>query len=198
MTSVSTFAPVLIPLVLFGGPVGAASTSHIKEGYLVEEKSPSARQSQPSSISASSAPPSGPTWLSAGVDTLAPVVSAPAWLLPAAEKVYGFLELADGWKGADSLAPVDQTASEAIDLLWQLSAEIAGLQQPAISVDEDGAICLHWRIADLLATMTVYGDGTYSFYAEAGELSAKSDSEMVGFPLPASLASILVTGSTAA
>ncbi len=198
MTSVSTFAPVLIPLFLFGSPVASASTSQVNEGYLKEEKSPAVRRSQPSSISASSIPPSGPTWVDASAEVLVPALAASEWLLPASEEVYGFLGLADGWKGPDSLAPVDLTATEAVDLLWQLSAEIVGMPQPAISADEDGAICMHWRMAGLLATMTVYGDGTYSFYAEAGELSAKSDSELVGLPLPADLISVLISGSTAA
>lgn len=185
MTSRSTFAPFLIPLVISIGSASAASTTQIERSYLGEETAQKARGPEASSIS------------EFALEPLAPTLSVPEWLILSADRLSSFLELEDGWKGLDSLAPREQTVVEAIDLLWQLTAEVAGLPQPSLSADEDGGICAHWRVPGVLATITVYGDGTYSFYAEAGSAQTRSDSEEVGLPLPVALTSILAAGSSA-
>ena len=107
-----------------------------------------------------------------------------AWVEAALEKIESYAGLPDGWRGEGSFAPTEQTLQEAAELLLQISAEMPDLPRPLISVDEEGFACLHWNSPSLLATVSVYGDGTYSFFSEGYGVVAKSDSELVGAILP--------------
>lgn len=107
-----------------------------------------------------------------------------AWVEAALEQIESYAELPDGWRGEGSFAPTEQTLQEAAELLLQISAEMPDLPRPLISVDEEGFACLHWNSSSLLATISVYGDTTYSFFSEGYGVVAKSDSELVGAILP--------------
>jgi hypothetical protein len=107
-----------------------------------------------------------------------------AWIEAALERIESYCGLQDGWRGEGSFAPTEQTLHEAIELLLQISAEMPDLPRPMISVDEEGFACLHWNSSILLATFSVYGDGTYSFFSEGYGVVARSDNELVGAILP--------------
>lgn len=110
-----------------------------------------------------------------------------AWVEAALEKIGSYAGLPDGWRGEGSFAPTELTLQESAELLLQISAEMPDLPRPLISVDEEGFACLHWNTPSLLATISVYGDGTYSFFSEGYGIVARSDSELVGAILPQSL-----------
>jgi hypothetical protein len=107
-----------------------------------------------------------------------------AWVEAALEKIESYAGLQDGWRGEGSFAPTEQTLQEAAELLLQISAEMPDLPRPLISMDEEGFACLHWNSSSLLATISVYGDGTYSFFSEGYGVVARSDNELVGAILP--------------
>jgi len=110
-----------------------------------------------------------------------------AWVEAALEKIESYAGLPDGWRGEGSFAPTEQTLQEAAELLLQISAEMPDLPRPLISVDEEGFACLHWNTPMLLATISVYGDGTYSFFSEGYGVVSRSDNELIGAILPQSL-----------
>jgi len=112
------------------------------------------------------------------------VSQSSAWVDDALEKIGSYAGLPDGWRGEGSLAPTKQTLQEARGLLLQISAEMPDLLRPLISVDEEGYACLHWNCPNLLATISLYGDETYSFFSEGYGVVARSDDQRVGAILP--------------
>jgi hypothetical protein len=123
----------------------------------------------------------------AGIHKLNTISQSSAWVEVALEKLDSYAGLNDGWRGEGSRAPTDQTLKEAAKLLLQISSEMPDLFRPLISIDEDGYACLHWNGAYLLATISVYGDGTCSFFSEGYGITASSDSHDVGGILPSDL-----------
>mgnify|MGYP007096396856 CR=1 FL=1 len=115
------------------------------------------------------------------------VSQSSAWAQVALEKIETYVGLSDGWRGEGSHAPTEKTLQETAELLLQISSEMPDLFGPLISVDEDGYACLHWNGPNLLATISVYGDGTYSFFSEGYGITASSDSHDVGTILPSAL-----------
>lgn len=110
-----------------------------------------------------------------------------AWAQSALEKIEAYADIGDGWRGEGSRAPSGQTLKESAELLLQIASEMPNLFDPLISVDEDGFACLHWNGPDLLATISIYGDGTYSFFSEGYGVTASSDSHDIGAILPEEL-----------
>lgn len=110
-----------------------------------------------------------------------------SWVEAALEKIGSYVGLLDGWRGEGSFAPTEQTLQDTAELLLQISAEMPDLPRPLISVDEEGFACLHWNTSSLSATISVYGDGTYSFFSEGYGVVASSDNELIGTILPQSL-----------
>jgi hypothetical protein len=122
-----------------------------------------------------------------GNQKLRPISQSSAWIEGALEKLGSYARMQDGWHGEGSREPTDQTLKEAAELLLQISSEMPDLFRPLISIDEDGYACLHWNGPDLLATFSVYGDRTYSFFSEGYGIIASSDSHDVGTILPSDL-----------
>lgn len=121
--------------------------------------------------------------------------SEPAWYPEVIAKLNSFGTLVDGWKGHGSVAPTTTVLEEVIDLVAQFGNEVPVVPAPSTSVDEDGTIVLHWNYSGFSATVTAYGDGTYSFFAKSGSALSRSNSEPIGQPLPRDLANILMIGS---
>lgn len=109
------------------------------------------------------------------------------WARSAIEKIETYADATDGWRGEGSHAPSAQTLRESAELLLQIAGEMPYLFGPLISVDDDGFACLYWNCADFVATISVYGDGTYSFFSEGYGITARSDSTDVGAILPQDL-----------
>lgn len=119
-----------------------------------------------------------------------------AWQADAHAKMDAYVGLADGWRGEDSVAPSEIAIADANTLIRQIASEMPNTSMPLIGADADGIISLFWNEAGLLATISIYGDGTFSFYAESGAdgegvLTAKSDAEAIGEPLTLSLLQVM-------
>ena len=122
---------------------------------------------------------------SAGVNFDSPRL--PVWLEAVVNKISSYDGTEDGWKGDGTFAPSASTLGEARELASQFATEMPTISAPSVSADDDGAVCFYWMDGQMMATVSVYGDGTYSFYAEGYDDPVRSDSEPVGEPLPGSL-----------
>ncbi|WP_162620464.1 hypothetical protein [Limimaricola cinnabarinus] len=118
------------------------------------------------------------------------VVSAD-WQPSAVARVFRLGHKRDGWKGPGSIGASGQAVDSVLALIDKLS--LAGVDaSPRIGLDEDGSFTVSWLDEDLVADVSVFPDGSYSFYAQRGELEAMSDEVSISAPLDPQLAEILV------
>jgi hypothetical protein len=114
---------------------------------------------------------------------------APDWYEDAIKRVDSYAEYRDGWRGEGTLAPTPKILRETKKLLRTMISSIPNLPRPGIGFDEDGCGCLSWNRIDLLATLSTYGDGTFSFYARNATTNASADSHKVS-SLPRKLSAL--------
>lgn len=106
------------------------------------------------------------------------------WLDAVSIKLASYSLVTDGWKGDGSVAPGSQVLDAAMDFAFQVAKEMPSLPRPMISADEDGSICFHWRTEKMMATIFIYEDRSYSYYAEGFDDPVGADEEFIGSPLP--------------
>ena len=99
--------------------------------------------------------------------------------------------LPDGWQGAGSLAATDETIDDAYAFLKRLVTELPDAPKPNIGLDSDGCIVLSWKNNRLIGNLSIFGDGTFSYYIEKDEDVAKAGEAKVASPLPYQLSEIL-------
>lgn len=195
MNSISTLAPYLIPLLVSFVP-NNSPTSTTANRYLLEGKAAPAteplKEHLPTDAIGTVAQVSAVGTVDDQLKPLSHAPRAASWMEAAVDRVWSYRSVVDGWKGIGSIAPSPEAIVDATDLLEQFAMEAPDLPRPMISADEDGTVCLFWRDGIMMATISVYGDGTYSFYAEGFAAPARSDSEPVGQPLPQALVSAMV------
>lgn len=96
----------------------------------------------------------------------------------------------DGWKGEGSLALTDEVAQETKQVVKLLSlANVTDV--PSLGLDYEGSLSLFWQTQDLKAELSVYGDGTYSYFARRDAETATADEADINLPMEAKLLSIL-------
>jgi hypothetical protein len=184
MTSVCQIAPYFVPVLFWVQPGFAAPTSSYAEHYLGDGCASSYRGASIARADSQSEISARPR--------VAPV-HASVWLQDVGLKIDRYASLADGWKGPGSHAPTPEARNQAFELAGQFAFEIPEISAPVIGADDDGAITLHWSTPEMSATVTAHGDSTFSFYAENSEASGRSDSEMIGAPLPRLLIRIMAS-----
>lgn len=113
------------------------------------------------------------------------------WLQLVSREISRFCSVSDGWKGDNSVAPTAVAIDEALEMAVQLAAELPGIPTPLVGADADGYFCFYWNENDVMANLSIYGDGTYSFYAQNDFEHAEADEEIVGMPLPDRLLRVL-------
>lgn len=99
----------------------------------------------------------------------------------------------DGWKGRNSRAATEPTLLDCLAVVEKLNDVLPSSALPDIGLDEEGYLNLSWQGAGLVGSLSVYGDGTYSFFARSGARSASSDSASIAGPLDSTLTEILRT-----
>jgi hypothetical protein len=72
--------------------------------------------------------------------------------------------LPDGWLGEDSLGASEATGIDADQLLRRIRQDAPSAPLPVLGLDTDGTIVMSWSSGGLTGSMTVYGDGTYSYF----------------------------------
>ncbi|SDJ55527.1 hypothetical protein [Salipiger marinus] len=83
-------------------------------------------------------------------------------------------ELEDGWDGDRSVPAEAETLADSKALLETL--EGSSVRAPRVGLDADGIVVLTWRTGTLDGVISIYGDGTFTYYFE-GEANVASDGE---------------------
>lgn len=99
--------------------------------------------------------------------------------------------LSDGWLGADSLGATNATGREAAELLKRLHHDAPSAPLPVLGLDTDGTIVMSWSQQELVGSMTIYGDGTYSYFVRRGRASAEDVEALIEEPLGENLRLLL-------
>ena len=106
--------------------------------------------------------------------------AANAWHFEIAKEIRALASKVDGWKGENSRAPSRSAVDRAQDLLRKLSDEKVE-RRPTVGLDHEGTFSFMWLDDEVRADLTVYDDGTYSFFAK-GPKSARRKAEVLSFP----------------
>lgn len=119
------------------------------------------------------------------------LTAEPAVVQDAHNRLRQIASLPEDWDGSGIAAPHQAAIKDASALIVQLAH--AGIRlRPRIGPDSDGSISFLFMDGENpLADMSIFGNGTYSFYAERGERTAMSDEVHIGGPVPDELVAIL-------
>jgi hypothetical protein len=120
------------------------------------------------------------------------VVLFQEWYFELSERMAGLAMKQDGWKGPESLAALPTAFMHANRLLRKLAVEGVD-RRPSVGLDYEGTFSFTWFEDEFSADLTVYDDGTYSFFASDGTKSAAADEALVSGPLPAPLLGMLLS-----
>jgi len=112
------------------------------------------------------------------------------WVTESRARIEALAKLADGWAGDEYSAATDMAVIYA-DLFVQRLATAGLTVKPVVGLDSDGSFSFHIASDGLLADISVYDDGTYSFYAKGNGQTAYSDESAVVGVLDESLAAML-------
>lgn len=103
-----------------------------------------------------------------------PVSQTPAWYFELAERIDRLAEKPSGWNGADSSAMSSGLREHAHQFLTKL--ELEGIdRRPSVGLDYEGTISFTWLDDDLQADLTIFEDGTYSYFAKTKERYTSAD-----------------------
>ena len=120
-----------------------------------------------------------------------PDIQTSDWYFELSDRLSQLSKKEDGWKGEKSIAPSSEARKAASDLLSKLAHE--GIEKrPSIGLDYEGTFSLTWMDDKISADLTVYEDGTYSFFATSDGQSAMADEERISEPLNSRLLSFLL------
>ncbi len=105
------------------------------------------------------------------------------------ERVLQLGEKKHGWNGKDSRAADEQAILTALELLDKLTETKVPL--PDITLHSDGSFGFSWTRPGLVADISIYGDGTYSYNAVSDGRAAKGSNRKPSDPLRADLLRII-------
>jgi hypothetical protein len=91
--------------------------------------------------------------------------------------------LADGWLGEDSFGSTEFSGREAEALLRRLRNEAPTAPLPVLGLDTDGTIVMSWSGNGLTGSLTVYGDGTYSYFVRRQGKVARAPEARIDEPI---------------
>ncbi|MEP5730192.1 MAG: hypothetical protein ABJL67_12575 [Sulfitobacter sp.] len=114
----------------------------------------------------------------------------PVWLDESFVRIEKLGSLPDGWAGDGYVAAQETASFDAERLLVKLIR--AGLKvKPAIGLDDDGTYSFHIADGKLIADLSVYADGTYSYFAEIPGHEVFSDESPIDGAIDHGLAELL-------
>lgn len=99
--------------------------------------------------------------------------------------------LPNGWQGPGSLAASPATTGDAYELLSKMVTDLPEGVVPSIGLDSDGIIVMSWNDGVLAGSLSVHGDGTYSYYIERDGHAPQSGEANIAAPLPRKLVQIM-------
>ena len=114
------------------------------------------------------------------------------WHTEVSERLAILSEKQDGWKGPESQGAMPLAFEYANRMLRKLAVE--GIdRRPSVGLDYEGTFSFSWSGGDLKIDLTVYDDGTYSFFATDGVRSATADDALVSERLSPQLLGLLLS-----
>lgn len=99
--------------------------------------------------------------------------------------------LAAGWEGPGSLPASEAATGDAYELLSKMASDFPEGAIPSIGLDSDGVIVMSWNDGDLVGSLSVQGDGTYSYYIERDGHEPQGGEAKIAAPLPRKLVHIM-------
>lgn len=133
--------------------------------------------------------------ISSSTDAFVPVgtpLSYDGWHFEVSDRMVALSEKQDGWKGPESRRALPLAFEHANHLLRKLAAD--GIdRRPSVGLDYEGTFSFTWSDGNLGIDLTVYDDGTYSYFATDGVSSATADDALVSERLPSQLLGLLLS-----
>ena len=115
-----------------------------------------------------------------------------SWHFEVSDRMVALSEKQDGWKGPDSLSTLPLAFEYANHLLWKLA--IDGIdRRPTVGLDYEGTFSFAWSDGNLSIDLTVYDDGTYSYFATDGVRSATEDDALLSERMSPQLLGLLLS-----
>jgi len=115
-----------------------------------------------------------------------------AWHFEVSDRMVALSEKQDGWKGPESQGAIPMAFEHANHMLRKLAVE--GIdRRPSVGLDYEGTFSFTWSDGNLNIDLTVYDDGTYSFFATDGVRSATVDDAPVSERLSPELLGLLLS-----
>lgn len=99
--------------------------------------------------------------------------------------------LPDGWLGEDSVGSSEDVGIQAEQLLRRMRKEAPSAPLPVLGLDTDGTIVMSWSAGGLTGSMTIYGDGTYSYFVRRGGEVARASEAGINEPIAETLRLLL-------
>lgn len=91
--------------------------------------------------------------------------------------------LTNGWLGEGSFGASTETGREAEDFLKRLRREAPTAPLPVLGLDTDGTIVMSWSGNGLTGSMTIYGDGSYSYFVRRDGTTARDSEAQINRPI---------------
>lgn len=116
---------------------------------------------------------------------------AAEWHFELAKRIAFLASKPNGWKGPNSLAATKTAKELAVEFLRKLSVEQIDVQ-PKVGLDHEGTFSFFWSEDNLSVELTVYEDGTYSFFGASKNQTYIVDEAPLEEPLHNHLLSVLL------
>jgi|GEM_PF-3187383 len=109
------------------------------------------------------------------------------------ERISYLRSLENGWLGHGSAGASHNAWIEAVSLLERIGAVAPDQPLPTLGLASDGEIIFAWNKNGLIGNLSIFGDGTYSFFAKKnGNVVSVDDAKIID-PLHEKLVDILAS-----
>ncbi len=113
--------------------------------------------------------------------------------LKAIETIRELALLKDGWKGEGSIAAPRKVTDDA-EQFARFHLKDQDIEPPFIGLDADGDITFFWKTEKVIMDLSIYGDGTFSYFAEGNNKQTFGDEDIpIETHLPEDLLKLLDT-----
>ena len=118
-------------------------------------------------------------------------VAKPTALRMAQRRILALERLPDSAFAEDRVKPTRDTLVDAGGILEKIAFGAPSQPLPMIDLDGDGVIVMTWHGNGRAGSLTVHGDGTYSYYVKLGKDVAKRGDAKISAPLDDALVRVL-------
>ena len=192
-TEIPSFGKMVVAAALMGGASVACPTASVARSlHLTDDRAPSvivstqdANLGEPLEIQIAATSEEDVT------DAYFPILLGqdPRWD-SLASRIDDLAVRPNDWKGQGSLAVSSNVVDQAKQFLRTLALEETALA-PQVGLDFEGTLSFFWNEDGVVAELTIYGDGTYSYFARRDDQVATEDEADIDHPIDSRLLNIL-------